>query len=470
MTPVSTDVRQRSASAGRPRRNAGDGPAPSDAGLIVRVTNPAVRGVVLVAVAALAGLLAFLAIRHGRAEKWAASQDPDLWLRAAELEPSNPENWYRLGRYRQLDFEHADLPLAITYYQRSVSLNPKEARYWMDLAGAYEMAGNLGKAEEALRNAQRDYPNSGEVAWRFGNFLLRQNRVDEAFGQIHHAVTEDPKLTALAVSRCWRSTQDIGQILNTVIPADSDAYWGALEFLIGAREPDAAMEVWKRLVSMHPDFELSQSFPLFEMLIETGRVDNAATVWNQAIALAGIKPVSDGAGNLIWNGTFEGDLLNGGFAWRNRPQLGADINWDEQIFHSGKRSLRVDFDGTANVDFQEFWEYALVQPNTRYRFSAYLHTEELSTERGIHFQLDDVTRPGEPGTFKPTPQQVTADVGGTQPWTLNQTEFTTGSDTRLLRVTLRRTPSGMLANKVRGTAWVDDVALVADPAPPRDLR
>jgi hypothetical protein len=230
------------------------------------------------------------------------------------------------------------------------------------------------------------------------------------------------------------------------------------------------MEVWKRLVSTHPDFELSQSFPLFEMLVDLGHVDDAATVWQQALSMAGIKPAPDGAGNLIWNGTFEGDLLNGGFAWRYRPQLGADINWDEQIFHSGKRSLRIDFDGTANVDFQEFWQYALVQPNTRYRFSAYLHTEDLSTDKGIHFQMDDVTHPINSAALKPTPQQVTPDVGGTQPWTLNQTEFTTGSDTRLLRVTLRRTPSGMLANKVRGTAWADDVVLVADPAPPREPR
>ena len=88
----------------------------------------------------------------------------------------------------------------------------------------------------------------------------------------------------------------------------------------------------------------------------------------------------------------------------------------------------------------------------------------------MHFQIDDVTRPIKPATFKPTPQEVTPDVGGSEPWTLNQTEFTTGSDTRLLRVTLRRTPTGMLANKVRGTAWVDDVALVADPGPSRDSR
>ena len=438
--------------------------------MIVRVSNPAVRGIVLAGVAVCVGLLAFSALRHGKAERWAASNDPGLWLRAAETEPSNPENWYRLGRYRQFDFENADLPLAISYYQRSVSLDPNSARYWMDLSSAYEMAGNLGQAEEALRTAQRDYPNSGEVAWRFGNFLLRQNRVNESFEQIHHAVTEDPKLTALAVSRCWRSTQDIGRILSTIIPANTEAYWGALEFLIGAREPEAAMEVWKRLVSARPAFELSQSFPLFEMLIDLGHVDEASTVWQQALSLAGIKPAPGVAGSLIANGGFEGDLLNGGFAWRNRPQLGADTNWDEETVHSGSRSLRIDFDGSANVDFQEFWQYVPVQPNTHYQFRGYLRTNELTTEKGIHFEIDDVTHSSNPSAFKPTPRQVTPDVVGTQPWMLNQVEFTTAPDTHLLRIFLRRTTSSLLASKVRGTAWVDDVSLVALPSSSLDSR
>ena len=70
---------------------------------------------------------------------------------------------------------------------------------------------------------------------------------------------------------------------------------------------------------------------------------------------------------MIWNGGFEGDLLNGGFAWRYRPQLGADVNWDDQTRHAGGRSLRIDFDGTANVDFQDFWQYVAVRPETRLR-------------------------------------------------------------------------------------------------------
>ena len=51
-------------------------------------------------------------------------------------------------------------------------------------------------------------------------------------------------------------------------------------------------------------------------------------------------------------------------------------------------SLRVAFDGTANVDFQNIWQYVAVKPNTRYRFGAYVQTEDLTTDSGIHFEID----------------------------------------------------------------------------------
>src|SRR5207245_3460544 len=126
--------------------------------------------------------------------------------------------WYQLGRYRQLNFEHSDLSLAISYYRRATSVNSGIASYWTDLGGAYESAGDTAQAEQAFRKAREVYPISAEAAWRLGNFLLRQGRMPEAFQHIHDAVVTDPKFTALAVSRCWRSTGDIGQILTKVLP------------------------------------------------------------------------------------------------------------------------------------------------------------------------------------------------------------------------------------------------------------
>src|SRR5262249_23149506 len=95
---------------------------------------------------AVSGAMGCSAVRDGLAEYWEASPNPDLWSRAAEWEPDNAADSYRLGRYRQLDFEHGDLPLAISNYQRAVTLEPGTALYWLDLAGAYESQPDLVKA------------------------------------------------------------------------------------------------------------------------------------------------------------------------------------------------------------------------------------------------------------------------------------------------------------------------------------
>jgi tetratricopeptide (TPR) repeat protein len=404
-----------------------------------------------------AGTLALLAARHELASHRAASSNSEMWLRAAEGEPSNGDLWHQLGRYRQLDLQHSDLPLAISFYQHAISANPGSSSYWMDLAGAYETEGNLSPAEQAFRKARQLYPISAEAAWRFGNFLLRQARIPEAFQQIHDAVVTDPKLTALAVSRCWRSTQDVDRILKNVLPDEPDENWGAVQFFVQAREPVPVMAVWKRIAAHHASFPVSAAFPLLDLLIETGRADDAQTVWTQALLPSGISAKSDSNSSLIWNGGFEQELLNGGFDWRVSPLEGAKLGWDEQIVQSGRRSLRVDFEGTDNVDFQNLRQYVAVQPATPYRFNAFFRTEDLTTDSGMRFEIRDVSHPGNPARFTPN-------LVGTQSWSEEGVEFLTGPDTRLLEVILRRTRSERLGNRIRGSAWIDDVALLRLPA------
>jgi len=400
-----------------------------------------------------AGWLVFIAARHEVAAHWAASSDAETRLRAAASEPENAELWYQLGRYRQFDFEHSDLPLAISYYQRAISINPASPFYWMDLASAYETAGNIAQAEQAYRKARQFYPVSAEAAWRFGNFLLRQGRTPQAFPQIREAVVIDPKLAALAVSRAWRSTQDVEQILSSVLPDNQDVNWAAAQFFVQEREPVPGMAVWKRITAHHASFPASNAFPLLDMLIETGMRDDAQVVWKEALVAAGIPERVNTGSSLISNGGFEQPPLNGGFDWRIVPVEGAKMGWDEQIVHSGKRSLRVDFDGSANVDFQSLWEYVPVEPATLYRLSAFFRTENLSTDSGIRFEIRDGSRPGNTARW-------TENLLGTHPWGEADAEFATGPDTKHLKIVLRRIRSEKLANKLRGMAWVDDVALV----------
>jgi hypothetical protein len=49
---------------------------------------------------------------------------------------------------------------------------------------------------------------------------------------------------------------------------------------------------------------------------------------------------------------------------------------------------------------------------------------------------------------------------GSQNWAEQNIAIVTGPDTSLLQIVLRRTRSDKLGNKIRGTAWIDDVTLV----------
>ena len=397
--------------------------------------------------------LSYAAVNHAVAAHYGNSENPDDWARAAKIEPGNAENWYRLGRYRQLDFDHSDLPLAVSYYRRAVRLDPPSSYYKLDLASTLEMAGDNSEAEKYFRGAQVDYPISGEVSWRYGNFLLRQQRLPEAYSEIHRALLVDPKLLPSAVSRAWRSNPDVHVLVGQVLPNTPEGDWEALSCLAGIQETTPALAVWSHLVGLKPAMDWQKLFVFTDVLVNQNRFDEAGSVWRQAVALDGTFPQTSLAGSLILDGGVEKDPSGGGFGWREQDVPGADFDFDTDIKHSGLRSARITFDGTQNLSYEYFSQMVLVAPNTRYRFRGFLRTDKIRTDSGVRFEIRD------PRQIKDL-DVLTPNETGTQPWTMEETEFTTGPRTHMIQIVVRRIPSARLDNKISGTVWVDDVAVI----------
>jgi tetratricopeptide (TPR) repeat protein len=416
------------------------------------LASPVRRWSFLVAALVLAAALVYPAGKRWLSEYLAGSSDPDDWVRAAALEPGNAEHWHRLGRYRQFDFERADIQQAIGYYQRATQLDPGSARYWMDLAGAYEAVSKPAQAQAAFERAKSAHGVSAEVAWHYGNFLLRQGKLSEAFAEIRRAVVADRNLIYPGVSVCWRASGDVTRVLNEVLPAGSEAYASALNFLLAQQESDAALAVWRRWIALNQPFDLRAAFPLLELLLRNARWSDARTVWQESLEAAGKPPRATPAGSLVWDGSFDVGFLNGGFAWRQQTVTGASIGFDTGAGDAHARALRVDFDGTANISFEHVSQVVLVEPGTRYRFRAKIRTREITTDTGVQFRVTERQNPE--GQYWLTPGLL-----GTNPWTLQELEFTTGKSTHLVEIILRRAPSRKFDNKINGTVWVDDVAL-----------
>jgi tetratricopeptide (TPR) repeat protein len=393
--------------------------------------------------------LSYAGGRHELASHYARSSNSENWERATRVEPDNPELWYRLGRFRHLDFDNADVPSAINDYRRAVQLNPRSPYYKLDLADALEIAGQESEADASFRAAQSAYPISPEVSWKYGNFLLRQDRSPEAFAEIHRAILTDPALIPLAVSRVWHSEPDVHLLLDQVLPATPAAYQQTLGFLTDAGDTGAAIEVWNRLIAVDPHPDMKWVVALTDLLVKQEKYAEAGTVWRQA---TGFTPNS-GKGSLVYDGGFEKDLCEGGFGWQQTKVEGADFDFDAEEKHSGGRSARLTFDGSVNLQYENLFQYVLVSPNTRYHFEGYLRTDQISTESGVRFEILDPTGAR-------SLDVLTANTTGTEPWTLQQADFTTGPGTRRLLVRAARRPSERLDNKIRGTVWIDDVAIV----------
>src|SRR5579864_2969392 len=272
--------------------------------------------------------------KHALASRYAASSNPENLERASRIEPDNPEIWYRLGRFRQLDFDHEDVPLAISFYRRAIQLNPRSPYYKLDLASALEMAGNYLEAESNFRAARAAYPISAEVSWKYGNFLLRQGRLPEAYAEIHRALMVNPNLIPLAVPIVWRSDPDVHLLLNQALPDTAEAYSQALAFLADAKDPAAALEVWHRLAAKDARTDWKLVFMLTDMLVAQEKFEEAGTVWRQAVGKDdGSVPAYVG-NSLVYNGGFEKDIAGGGFGWRQSDVDGADFDFDTQVKHS----------------------------------------------------------------------------------------------------------------------------------------
>jgi tetratricopeptide (TPR) repeat protein len=415
--------------------------------------NPARRWTAALIAIAAAAWFCYAGTKHALANHYIVSSNAEDWNRASRIEPDNPEIWYRLGRFRQLDFDNADLPLAISYYQRAIQLNPRSPYYKLDLAGALEMAGNNAEADSYFRAAQAAYPISAEVSWKYGNFLLRQDRLSEAYGEIHSAATVDPKLIPLAVSRVWHSDPDVHLLLDKVLPDTPAAYSEALSFLADAQDPTAAIEVWRRLIAKDPHADLKWGVKLTDMLVAQEKYEAAGTVWRQAVGMNAGSALGYTGNSLVFDGGFEKEISGGGFGWRQRDVEGADFDFDTEQKHSGSRSARLLFDGSKNLMYADLFQSVLVSPDTHYHFQGFLRADQISTESGMRFEIMDPKDPQHLDLF-------TKSETGTLPWTLEQLDFTSGPQTHLILVRLARKLSERLDNKLRGTVWIDDVNIV----------
>lgn len=398
----------------------------------------------------------YVAARRGVAAWYFQGKSPEAVQTAIHWDRHNPEYLDTLATLMHFYARNENPSEEVKLYEQAVQLSPHDAQFWADLGSAYEWTGRRDDALRALERARNLFPNSPEINWKLANFYVRQGQTDQGLRVLRKVLLEGEvprrEVFALATS----ATRDNAAILKETIPPQPGIFLDYLNFQAGEHVFSGAWQTWSALLALKESFDVRQSFSYLDVLVQERDVQHLAEAWS---ILAKRFPNEVGSlsayPSLVTNGSFESDLLNGGLDWRVAPVEGAIVSMDPREAFEGKRSLRIAFDGTHNLDYFHVFQYVLVRPNARYQFSGYMHSEGITTDSGPRFQIFD---PYDPGKLLLNSDGIVGDSG----WTRKDLQFETPADTSLVVIRIARSRSEKFDNKIAGTLWIDKVSLVPE--------
>jgi tetratricopeptide (TPR) repeat protein len=417
-----------------------------------------------------------LAITREILAVWLGSRPQLTSLRAAAwLDGGSADYRNHLGRY--YDLVVRDPGTALVHYKEAVQLNPHSARYWFDLASAYQVLGDRVKQTAALEQAIQADAMTPDVAWEAANLYLVQGENEKALREFRVVMANDPSLAPLSIQFCWRIDPDVDSLLRDVVPHTADAYLPFLgllqknaDVLLGkvlkpSDGDDIALltqqmkqatagtfKVWDALMQTDQPFEIRNVYDYIHFLILQKEVDEAALVWQQAAPRFQRTSYLPSSRNLIVNSRFDLDILNGGFDWQYQKQAGVTLTLDPVEHHAGRRSLLVSFDG-AGIHDAGMYQLVVVRPNTTYDFTGFYKNGDFDGAGGPHFTIQDM--------YTQAVYYESDELKDSESWKTANGEFTTGPDCKLVVLHIRRLPEG---SPIRGKLWVDDFHLVQKPS------
>jgi tetratricopeptide (TPR) repeat protein len=398
----------------------------------------------LVALVAVVLATAYVGLAASRfAASWLSTRTDQTSLRrAATLDPGNAEYRDLLGQYD--DLIARDPHAAIAHYREAVALNPHSSRYWFDLSSAYQVVEDPAGQASALEHAIKADAMTPDVAWEAGNFFLVRGENEKALHEFRVVIANDPSLGDAALQFCWRIKPDVDVLLREVLPARAEAYAGFLDLLETKKDTPGAAKVWDALIETHQSFKLQTAYDYIRYSVSEKDVDRAVLAWQQIAPRFALTSYLPSTGNLVVNGNFDLNILNGGFDWQYQKQSSVNLMLDPSDFHGGRRSLLITFDGPGIVEAGIF-QLVAVQPKTTYNFSAYYKNGEMEGAGGPHFTVQDM--------YSQAVYYESEELRESGFWKSANGEFTTGPDCKLVVLHIRRLPAG---SPMRGKLWVDD--------------
>jgi hypothetical protein len=331
--------------------------------------------------------------------------------------------------------------------------------------------GNPAKAEECIQRALDVWTYSPVVQWQAGNFYLLHGNLEKMYKCFRTAIDYDNSKLDIALQISWRADPDHSRILSMLVPDRMPTNLRSLAFFVAHGELDLARPAWERfLQNRFPErfsADVSAAFPYIDALLAKNRVEDAFRVWGESLEKHAMNrgrlrleqqfatnSATDPTVNLVWNGSFEDEILNGGFDWRQQETDEAEIRIDRTVHVDGLSSLKVAFN-KSNIDFSHLSQILPTPTAGNYRLQYYLRTLNLTTDQRPYFAIES----------SPHPQDTilhTESFPSLSSWKKYSFPFKVNPGIKAVKLSLRRFPSEKFDNRIQGSLWLDNVSIHAD--------
>jgi len=358
---------------------------------------------------------------------------------------------WRLGSLQERNFSADNLDAAVREYRLAVEVEPYDFRYWLELGRALEAAGDPTNGEKALRRAVELAPSYSHPRWQYGNLLLRQGRVDEAFAELVHAADADEAMRSPVFGLASQVFSDDPVRIARVLSSPSLRLQFALS-LVNSGKPDEAMNVIHTVSAADRKSESATIDEIVKAFIARHYYHAAVSLMRDSQADTTGLPAPE----QISNGSFEASLMQPEerpFHWSIDSGSPVQINIDNARPHGGQGSLHMLFRSARNLESIPMSQTVIIEPDTQYKLQFYIRTEGLLSGSRPYVAIKDLM--GE--TLASSGQSPS----GTNDWQAMAVDFKTRPKDEGIVIEFAREPCGNNDPicPIFGSVWYDDFNL-----------
>jgi tetratricopeptide (TPR) repeat protein len=366
------------------------------------------------------------------------------WL--TTLSPGDPQTHYAAAVLFDKTFNPADLARSVREYEMAAALSPNNYLTWLDVGKARNTSGDREGAEAAFRRALDLAPNYSAVQWAYGNFLVRQGRVDEGFSLIARAAASNPSYSIPAVQIAFQMLDgDLTAIKASL--GESDVTTAAMaNVLVKASRFQESFDAWSGIRDKSNFKALGDE--LVNEMAAGKQYRLAARVASDVAPEDADKPTV----GQISNGGFESGVKQRGaglFEWKIAEGAEPQIGLSDGQKRSGRYSLFLVFNSFETAAFRQVSQIAPVVPGATYEFEVF-YRADLKTAALLKWEIGDASTAA---------IAITPAVTQTNEWTPLRVRFTVPITSDAIQVRLVREGCSGPSCPMTGRISFDDLSL-----------